>query len=180
VIIAGALLEAAHHLLGKGIHPTIISEAFQKANKQAQDILQNMSVPLDLSDRESLLKSATTSLSSKVGFSVFPSTVTNLNPRLAVKVVSQYSNLLSPIAVDAIQRIVDPKTATNVDLRDVRVVKKLGGTIEDTELVDGIVFAQKASHVAGGPTRITNAKIGLIQFCLSAPKTNVSLQIWKF
>eukprot|EP01102_Stenamoeba_stenopodia_P001855 TRINITY_DN1167_c0_g1_i1.p1 TRINITY_DN1167_c0_g1~~TRINITY_DN1167_c0_g1_i1.p1 ORF type:complete len:534 (-),score=128.96 TRINITY_DN1167_c0_g1_i1:175-1776(-) len=153
VIIAGALLEAAHHLLGKGIHPTIVSEAFQKANRKAQDILQNMSIPLDLSDRESLLKSATTSLSSKV--------------------VSQYSNLLSPIAVDAIQRIVDPKTATNVDLRDVRVVKKLGGTIEDTELVDGIVFAQKASHVAGGPTRVTNAKIGLIQFCLSPPKTNI-------
>ncbi len=71
-------------------------------------------------------------------------------------------------------RVIDPVTAINVDLRDIRIVKKLGGTIDDTELVDGIVFTQKASHSAGGPTRVENAKVGLIQFCLTAPKTDVS------
>ena len=49
----------------------------------------------------------------------------------------------------------------------------MGGTIDDTELVDGLVFDQSASHAAGGPTIIKNAKIGLIQFCLSPPKTNM-------
>jgi len=91
--------------------------------------------------------------------------------------VSQYSNVISPICVNAITRIVDPKVSTNVDLRDIRVVKKLGGTVEDTELVDGLVFTQKASHSAGGPTKVQNAKIGLIQFCISPPKTNMDSSV---
>ena len=60
-----------------------------------------------------------------------------------------------------------------VDLSDIKIVKKVGGTIEDTELVEGLIFDQAASHAAGGPTSIKTAKIGLIQFCLSAPKTNM-------
>jgi len=89
------------------------------------------------------------------------------------KVVSQYSNTLSPMAVDAVLHVIDPKTANNVDLKDIRVIKKLGGTIDDTEFVNGIVFTQKVAHNSGGPTRVENAKIGLIQFCLSPPKTNM-------
>merc|ERR1711988_785742 len=68
-------------------------------------------------------------------------------------------------------------TANNVDLRDIGVVKKLGGTVDDTELVDGLVFTHKASHTAGGPTRVEKAKIGLIQFCLSAPKTDIEQNV---
>ena len=52
-----------------GIHPTSISEAFQKAAVKSMEILEKMSRPLELSDRESLLKSASTSLNSKVGCS---------------------------------------------------------------------------------------------------------------
>ena len=55
-----------------GIHPTIISESFQKAAVKAIEFISGMSTPVDLSDRESLLKSATTSLNSKVSsFSFF-------------------------------------------------------------------------------------------------------------
>jgi T-complex protein 1 subunit delta len=50
-------------------------------------------------------------------------------------VVSSNCDLLSPMAVDAVLKIIDPTTATNVDLKDIRLVKKLGGTIEDTELI---------------------------------------------
>merc|ERR1719230_634687 len=99
-----------------------------------------MSSPVDLADREELIKAASTSLNSKV--------------------ISNNSSLLAPLAVDAMLKIIDPATATNVDLRDISVVKKLGGTIDDTELVDGLVFTQKASHTAGGPTKVANAKIG--------------------
>jgi T-complex protein 1 subunit delta len=82
--------------------------------------------------------------------------------------------MLSPLAVDAVMRIIDPKVDQNVDLRDIKVVKKLGGTIDDTELVEGIVFtSNKPSHSAGGPTRIKDAKIALLQFTLSSPKTDV-------
>ena len=114
-----------------------------------------MSTKVDLSDRESLLKSAVTSLSSKI--------------------VSQYSSLLAPIAVDAVLRVIDPAVASNVDLHDIRLVQKLGGTIDDTELVDGIVMTQPVQSSAGGPTKMPKAKVALIQFQLSPPKPDVSL-----
>ena len=66
VVMAGSLLEAAEKLLKKGIHPTIISESFQKAASKSVDILTGMAKPLDLSDRDKLLQAANTSLNSKV------------------------------------------------------------------------------------------------------------------
>lgn len=154
VVIAGALLQACKRLLKKGIHPTTISESFQKAVNEAKNILTEMSTPVDLEDRDLLLQLARTSLSSKV--------------------VSQYADTLCPIIVDAILRITDAERGSHtVDLRDIKIVTRLGGTVEDTELVDGIVFEQKASHFAGGVGRIEKAKVGLIQFCLSAPKTDM-------
>lgn len=65
--------------------------------------------------------------------------------------------------------------SSNIDLRDIRIVKKVGGTIEDTELVNGVVLNQTVVSSEGGPTRIEKAKIGLIQFQLSPPKPDVSL-----
>jgi chaperonin GroEL (HSP60 family) len=66
-------------------------------------------------------------------------------------------------------------TSSNVDLRDIRVVKKIGGTIEDTELVEGVVLNQNVVVSAGGPTRMEKAKIAIIQFQLSPPKPDVSI-----
>jgi T-complex protein 1 subunit delta len=152
VVIAGAFLDASSKLLAKGIHPTIISESFQKAATKSREILTNISIPVKLTDRKSLLQSAATSLNSKV--------------------VSQHSALLSPIAVDAVLRVIDPTTASNVDLRDIRLLKKLGGTVDDTELIDGLVLDQKSSGYEG-PKKIEKAKIALIQFCISPPKTDM-------
>lgn len=90
--------------------------------------------------------------------------------------MSQYSSTLAPIAVAAVTRLVTP-TSSTVDLRDIRVVKKVGGTIEDTELVDGVVLNQVVVVAAGGPTRMEKAKIAIIQFQLSAPKPDVSRRI---
>jgi T-complex protein 1 subunit delta len=87
--------------------------------------------------------------------------------------VSQYSSTLAPIAVSAVTRLVTP-TSSNVDLRDIRIVKKVGGTIDDTELVEGLALNQGVVASAGGPTRMEKAKIGLIQFQLSSPKPDVS------
>lgn len=58
--------------------------------------------------------------------------------------------------------------------KDVKVIKKLGGTVEDTQLIDGLVFNQKSCNI-NGPKKIEKAKIGLIQFCISPPKTDVSV-----
>lgn len=156
VVLAGSLLEAADKLLQKGIHPTSISDSFQKAAAKSVDILTSMAIPLDLNDRESLLKSANTSLNSKV--------------------VSQNSAELSPIAVDSVLRIIDPARDNNVNLKDIKIVKKLGGTVDDTALVEGLVLEQRASNV-NGPKRVEKAKIGFIQFQVSPPKTDMDNQV---
>lgn len=83
---------------------------------------------------------------------------------------------MSPIAVDSVLSIINPATATNVDLNDIRIVKKVGGTLEDTELVDGLVLTQNVLKSAGGPTRMEKAKIALIQFQLSPPKPDVIIE----
>ncbi|SNX84280.1 probable CCT4 - component of chaperonin-containing T-complex [Melanopsichium pennsylvanicum] len=186
VVVAGSLLGAAEKMLNKGIHPTIIAESFQKAATKAVEFLTDISTPVELNDRESLLRAASTSLNSKI--------------------VSQYSSVLAPIAVDAVTRLVTPAapkpaaaaqtdstsastTATpssssrsrdgqdNVDLRDIRIVKKVGGTIDDTELVEGLVLAQNVMNGSGGPTRMEKAKIAVCQFQLSSPKPDMDNQI---
>ncbi|ELV11514.1 T-complex protein 1 subunit delta [Tupaia chinensis] len=111
VIIAGSLLDSCTKLLQKGIHPTIISRSFQKALEKGSEILTDMSRPVELSDKRNLLNSAATSLNSKV--------------------VSQYSSLLSPMSVNAVMKVIDPATATILGLRDIKIVKKPGGTVDN-------------------------------------------------
>lgn len=113
-----------------------------------------MGQPVDLNDRDILIQNCVTCLSSKV--------------------VSANSDVLAPMAVDAVLKIIDKHTDTNVDLRNIKVSMKLGGTVDDSELIDGLCFTNnKVSHFAGGPARLENARIGVIQFCLSAPKTDM-------
>lgn len=159
VVIAGALLEACEKLLHKGIHPTAISDSFQRCANKAIEIINDMSTPIALTDRETLIKSASTSLNSKV--------------------VSQQSSLLAPIAVDAVLRVTEPGKEGAVDLKNIKVIRSLGGTVEDTELVEGLVFTSRSAGV-NAPKRIEKAKIGLIQFCISAPKTDVSYTSLEF
>jgi T-complex protein 1 subunit delta len=156
VVIAGSLLGAAERLLMKGIHPTVISESFQRAAATSIQILSDMSIPISLSDRSTLLKAASTSLSSKI---------VAQEPKLA------------PMAVDSVLKVIDPKTADNVDLKNIRILKKPGGTIEDSEMVDGLVLNQQVVKSGGGPTRMEKARIGLIQFQLSPPKPDMENQI---
>ncbi|KAN0064816.1 T-complex protein 1 subunit delta [Thecaphora frezii] len=179
VVIAGSLLGAAEKMLNKGIHPTIIAESFQRAAAKAVEYLTEISTPIELDDKESLLRAASTSLNSKI--------------------VSQYSSVLAPIAVDAVTRLLNssatakaaadlasagaPSSASSksevesVDLRDIRIIKKVGGTIDDTELVEGLVLAQNVIASSGGPTRMEKAKIAVCQFQLSSPKPDMDNQI---
>ena len=156
VVLAGALLGQAQVLLDKNISPTVIAEGFTEACNEAQKVVDDLEKKVELTDRDALVQNCITSLSSKV--------------------VSNYSEILAPIAVDAVLKLVKSGEIyhDDVDLKDIRVSKKLGGTIEDTKLVDGIVFTNnKVSKAAGGPSKIENPKIGLIQFCISHPKTDM-------
>eukprot|EP00871_Galdieria_phlegrea_P000374 jgi/Galph1/1337/GphlegSOOS_G6054.1 len=157
VVIAGSLLNACLTLLGNGIHPSIISDAFQLAADKSEEILEQAAQPVDINDRFALIQAASTALSSKV--------------------VSQHASLLAPIAVDAVSRIANVEKPDSIDLRNIRVVKKLGGTLDDTELFDGLVLTQHVNKSAGGITKVNGAKVALIQFCLSAPKTDIENNI---
>lgn len=185
VVIAGSLLGAAEKMLNKGLHPTIIAEAFQRAATKSVEFLTEIATPIELTDKESLLRAASTSLNSKI--------------------VSQYSSVLAPIAVNAVTRLLDPKSSaalpskssldaaspsapgtahhaaqeeqTNVDLRDIRLVKKVGGTIDDTELIEGLLLEQNVLKVGSLPTRMEKARIAVCQFQISSPKPDMDNQI---
>ncbi|KAK0422139.1 hypothetical protein QR680_007389 [Steinernema hermaphroditum] len=156
VVMAGALLDAADKLLAKGIHPTTISESFQRAASEAEVILENMSYPVDFDQDEQLVKIASTSLNSKV--------------------VSQHSWLLAPMAVNAVKKIMQSPNDTNVNLKMIKIVKKMGETVEESQLINGALIDQR-SMGRGGPTRVEKAKIGLIQFQISPPKTDLENQV---
>eukprot|EP00759_Apiculatamorpha_spiralis_P024029 PhF_6_TR27787/c0_g1_i1/m.40470/K09496/CCT4; T-complex protein 1 subunit delta len=157
VVLCGSLLRACEELLTRGIHPTQISEAFQQAVLEAQKIVLGMSIPVDIAGgKEQLVRAAITSLNSKV--------------------VSQNSALLAPMAVDAVRAVMKPNG--DVDMKDIRVTTSLGGTVEDTEFItNGMIFKQHASSSAGGPSRMNNANIALIQFQLSPPKTDMESNV---
>lgn len=90
---------------------------------------------------------------------------------LNVRTYSLCIQFLSPVGY-VIRYFVHPSFVSSSS-QDIKVIKKLGGTVEDTELIDGLIFTQKSCNV-NGPRRIEKAKIGVIQFCISPPKTDVS------
>jgi T-complex protein 1 subunit delta len=142
----------------RGVHPTAISDGFAVALKKSLEVLNSMSCPIKFSDKETLLECVKTALSSKV--------------------ISSNSDELAPLAVEAVTKLTFGENDSNVDLNDIKIAKKIGGTIDDIELVNGLVFTNnKPSHSAGGPTSIKNPKIALLQFCLSAPKTDIENHI---
>jgi len=153
VVLCGALLESASQLIGKGVHPSVISDAFLKASQQVDPMLREIGIACPLDDKKALVKAAVTSLNSKV--------------------VSSNSSVLAPLAVEAVLAVIDSKDSKYVDLERIKIVSALGGTIDDTALVDGLVLKSGVSHTASGPTYMKDAKIGLIQYQLSAPKTNM-------
>ena len=160
VIMAGALLNQAQILLDKGIGPTVIADGFSDALKEAEKLIGEIEKKIDLTDKESLVQNCITSLSSKV--------------------VANYSQVLAPIAVDAVLKLVNSGALINneVDLKDIKVSKKIGGTIDDTEMIEGLVFTNnKVSRLTGGPTKVENPKIGLVQFPISSPKTDMENSI---
>jgi len=156
VVVCGSLLKEAEKLLNKGIHPSVVSKAWGAAVSKSEELLENIATPVALSDRDMLIQAARTSLSSKV--------------------ISQYADTFAPIAVDSVLKVMDDNDSKVVDLQNIRIVTRVGGTMDDTESVDGLVFG-KGMHKPGGTAVLENAKIGLIQFCLSAPKTDIDNQV---
>jgi len=157
VIFAGTLLAKAEELLGKDVHSSVIIDGFQAASEKALEILDEIAKKVQDNDKETLLKIAATSMESKL--------------------ISEDSDTLSKIVVDAILKITETKNQkSSVDLDNIKVEKKAGGSITDTALVKGIVLDKEIVH-SGMPTKIQQAKIALINTALEIEKTEMSAEI---
>jgi archaeal chaperonin len=158
VVFAGALLEKAEDLINKNVHPSVIVDGYDAASEQALKLLQNMAVKVNLEDKELLIKIARTSMYSKL--------------------VSEDSPILSQIAVDATSQVAEKVdgTSLSVDLDNIKVEKKAGGSIHDTKLIKGIILDKEVVHT-GMPKRIAKAKIALINSALEIEKTEMSAEI---
>ncbi|MFQ5781987.1 MAG: thermosome subunit beta [Nitrosopumilus sp.] len=157
VVFGGALLAKAEDLLKKDVHSSTIVEGFQTAAEKTLEIYSELSKKIKSDDRESLLKIAITSMESKL--------------------ISEDSDTLSKIVVDAILKIVTKKGEDYaVDLENIKVEKKAGGSIQDTQIVKGIVLDKEIVH-SGMPTKIEKAKIALLNSALEIEKTEMSSEI---
>merc|ERR1719422_1878044 len=112
VVLCGALLEQAEHLLDKGIHAIRIADGFELA---AQASIKNLDkiadeFKIDLKDTSNLVKTAKTTLGSKI--------------------INKCHDKMANIAVDAIM-------AVNFEL--IKVEAKVGDQMEDSMLVKGVI-----------------------------------------
>lgn len=157
VVFAGSLLAKAEELLEKDVHATVIIEGYQAAAEKALSLLAELAKQIDPEEKEILLKIARTSMESKL--------------------VSEDSVMLSKIVVDAILQVVEKQgDKYKVDLDNVKVEKKAGGSIRNTSLIKGIVLDKEVVH-SGMPTKIEKAKIALVNAPLEIEKTEMSAEI---
>ncbi len=157
VILAGALIEKAEELITKDVHPTIIVDGYRKSAQKAIEILNKIAQKIDANDKESLRKVAKTSMQTKL--------------------VSKEAHELADIVVNAILQVVESVDSKNkVDIDDVKVEKKAGGSLRDTTLIQGIVLDKEVVH-GGMPKRIDKAKIALLNCALEIEKTEFDAKI---
>jgi len=157
VILAGALLEKAEALIDKGVHPTIIVEGYNKAAAQAIRILNDISEKVPANSKESLIKIARTSMQTKL--------------------VSRESQELAELIVSAVLQVAEKTDdGYRVDLDNIKIEKKPGGSLKDTALIRGIVLDKEVVH-AGMPKRVEKAKIALVNAAFEIEKTEFDAKL---
>ncbi|MEM1559177.1 MAG: thermosome subunit beta [Candidatus Bathyarchaeia archaeon] len=157
VVLTGALVKKAEELLDRDIHPSIICSGFRKAEAKAQEVLQRIAKPVDLSDKTTLINIASTAMRSK-----------------SVEYLRDY---LASIAVDAVLRIVEDRDGKKyADLDNIQVIKKPGKSIAETQLINGLIIDKEVVHPSM-PKRIENARIALLNCPLEIEKTEFSAEI---
>ncbi|MFL6408686.1 MAG: thermosome subunit beta, partial [Nitrososphaeraceae archaeon] len=159
VILAGALIEKAEELISKDVHPTVIVDGYRKSAARAIDVLNNIAQKIDGNDKEQLVRIAKTSMQTKL--------------------MSREADEVSQIVVNAILQVTE-RNADNkgyrVDIDDVKVDKKAGGSLHETKLIKGIILDKEVVH-GGMPKRIEKAKIALITSALEIEKTEFDAKI---
>ncbi|KAL9094969.1 MAG: hypothetical protein Q9165_002919 [Trypethelium subeluteriae] len=150
VVLAGALLEQAADLIDKGIHPIRIADGYDEACEVAVAELDKISdtIPFSREETSNLLKVAKTSLGSKI--------------------VSKAHDQFAQIAVDAVLSVADLERK-DVDFELIKVDGKVGGSLEDSLLVKGVVVDKDFSHPQM-PSEVRDAKLAILTCAFEPPK----------
>lgn len=150
VVLAGALLEQAEMLLDKGIHPIRIADGFELAAQCATEYLNSIaeSFPVSPNNLEPLIKVAMTTLGSKI--------------------INKCHRQMAEIAVNAVMAVADLKTR-DVNFELIKVEGKVGGCLEDTMLVRGVVIDKDFSHPQM-PKRLEKVKLAILTCPFEPPK----------
>lgn len=157
VILAGELLKKSEDLIEQNVHPTTISAGYRMAANKAVELLDKISERVNIADKETLKKIASTAMISKS--------------------VSVHRDIMAEIAVKAVTAVAEERDGKYaVDLDNVQVVKKQGGAITDTEMIEGIIVDKEPVHPAM-PKRIENVKIALVDSALEVKKTEIDAKI---
>jgi thermosome len=157
VVLAGELLKKAEGLLEQNIHPSVVIAGYQKASDKAIETLEKVAVDVDMDDTETLMKLSNTAIRSKA--------------------VASARNHLSAIVIEAIRQIVEKRDGQVIaDVDNVQIVKKEGKSLEETELVRGIIVDKEVVH-DGMPKKVKNAKIALVDAALEIEKTEIDAEI---
>src|SRR5713226_215103 len=158
VVLAGELLKKAENLIEQDIHPTVIAAGYRQAAEKAREILEKVATKISIKDADVLKKVAMTAMSSKSA--------------------SGHKELLADISVKAVTAVAEQRAdgAYFVDEDNIQVVKKQGGSIANSELVDGIIVDKERVH-PGMPAEVRDAKIALIDAALEVKKTEIDAKI---
>ena len=157
VVLAGALLEKAESLIDDEIHPVIIADGYKKASKKAIEFLSEITINVEPKDKETLEKIANTSMQTKL--------------------VSIEATDLAKLVVDAVLKVIEEKNGKfKVNLDNIKIEKKAGGSISDSELVSGIILDKEIVH-SGMPRKIENARIALLSDALEIKKTEFEAKL---
>jgi len=157
VVVAGELLKKAEELIDKDVHPTVIVDGYRQASTRALEILQEIALKADPSDKQILRRVAEVSLASKL--------------------LAEHKESMAELAVNAVLQVAEKTPGGfNVDIEDIKVEKKPGESLTDTELIKGIVLDKEVVH-PGMPKRIEEAKIALVDLPLEVEKTEFDAKI---
>jgi thermosome len=157
VIFAGDLLRQAEDLLDRNIHPTIIIQGYKMALDKTSELIDKLAETVRYEDDDILVKVAKTSLSSKA--------------------VSEARDYFAKLVVQAVKAVAEKRgDKWYVDINNVQIVKKHGGSLLDTQLVNGIVIDKEVVH-PDMPKRVTNAKIAVLDAPLEIQKPEIDMEI---
>ena len=146
VVLAGELLKKAEDLLDQEIHPTVITKGYRMAKAKALEVLNNICRKIDINDDVALEQIANTAITGKSA--------------------EKASEELAGIAVKAIKKIAEVKgTVVNIDVDNIKLEKKEGGSMNDSQLINGVLIDKEVVHSAM-PKKIDKAKVALIDSAL--------------